>query len=512
MKQFRILAIESSCDETAAAVILGDGKNPPSIVSSIVSSQIDLHAKTGGVVPEVASRAHVEAIIPVVTEALLKAKNGSHPLVSNKKKNIVRVERELNNNGTMKQWNNDYQEAVDYLKSKIDYLAVTTGPGLIGSLLVGFNAAKTLAYALDKPILPINHIEGHIYSALAEKIRNPKSEIRNKSQIQNTKAKTVGHSERSEESGEAGKAVLHDTYYMVREFEFPVLALVVSGGHTSLIFMRNHGEYELIGQTLDDAAGEAFDKVAQLLGLGYPGGPAISKLAAEYRKKNSKTASQLVSKSAPDFHDAVQPSSCPDDKLVFPRPILNDGTFNFSFSGLKTAVLSEVKRRLQKPPCLHSDVGHSHNFPSPVLTGEGRGEGLPDLDKAEIATAFEDAAVDVLVTKTMRAVAKYNPKTVVLAGGVAANQHLRNTLTNAISKYCSRLGAENSNDITNQDVSLPSARSKSAGEYDINLLIPPLELCGDNAAMIGLAAYYNILNGKEKRWDEIDVDSNWEIG
>lgn len=394
-KEMKILAIESSCDETAAAIISIDQNSQPQgfqarltpgvkefrpiILSNAVSSQVDLHAKTGGVVPEVASRAHMEAIIPIIDQALSDA----------------------------------HIETI----SSITHIAVTAGPGLIGSLLVGFNAAKSIAYALDKPIVPINHIEGHIYSALATELKNQKTE----------------------ESK--------------NRFEFPLLALVVSGGHTSLILAKDHGKYEIIGETVDDAAGEAFDKVSKLLDLGYPGGPIISRLASQYRNENTGT------------------------NLIFPRPMINDNTFNFSFSGLKTAVLTEVKKRTD----------------------------IRDLDKLEIAAAFEDAVVDVLVTKTMRAIEKHEPNTVVLAGGVAANKTLRGSLIKAISNYCSSDAALESR-TTEQTSRLQEHRSKN-----IQLLVPPISLCGDNAAMIGLAAFYHIQNNDLKTWDQIKVDSNWEL-
>lgn len=432
MKNIKILAIETSCDETAAAVIgttdcrqpttgkeklLGGHRSSvalrPVILSSVVSSQIDLHAKTGGVVPEVASRAHMEVILPIITEALVIA---------------------------------------GISKNDITHIAVTSGPGLIGSLLVGFNAAKSLAYALDKPIIPINHIEGHIYSAMAEQILSPKSQILNKSKISNSNDQTL--------------------CYVLREFEYPLLALVVSGGHTSLIYTEKPGEYRTIGATLDDAAGEVFDKVAKLLELGYPGGPIISKMAEKWRndhQQGSRSANKLNHESRIKNYGQgrgknIDCNSCfvlPDSNTVFPRPLINDGTFNFSFSGLKTAVL----RGVQKYHLLGVEMEVLKNI------------------KSWIATAFEDAVVDVLVTKTLRAIEKYKPRTVVLAGGVAANSRLR------------------------QELKLKIVNCK----LKINLMIPPLDLCGDNAVMIGLAAYYRIQSGKTKRWDEIRIDSDWEL-
>ena len=459
----KILAIESSCDETAAAVISGchpersegshqkdsssttqnDNFCEPVILSNIVSSQADLHAKTGGVVPEVASRAHIEAIVPVISEALIEAQ----------KKQDTRDNNQTNNNSTIQQFNNEYQKAIGLL-SDIDYIAVTVGPGLIGSLLVGYNAAKTLAYANNLPIVPINHIEGHIYSAFSREISN--SEFLPPRQAEGE----TGISNQIPNSKTQNNSTIQQ---FNNQLKFPILALTVSGGHTSLTLMKDHGEYETIGQTLDDAAGEAFDKVAKLLDLGYPGGPAVSKLAAQFRSASQKSKAMPAGRQV----ESRKPGALYNFKLdnlktgvVFPRPILNDGTFNFSFSGLKTAVLQRV-----------IDLRKIH------------GEKLSDDIKSEICAAFEDAVVDVLVTKSLRAIVKYKPKAFVLAGGVAANKFLRAEMKSKI---------ENSGS-------------------GIDLLIPPISLCGDNAAMIGLAAYYHIIKNNVSAWDKITVDSNFEL-
>ncbi|MCX6812436.1 MAG: tRNA (adenosine(37)-N6)-threonylcarbamoyltransferase complex transferase subunit TsaD [Candidatus Berkelbacteria bacterium] len=370
-KEIKILAIETSCDETCAAIICGANSKQisnhkfeiPKILSNVVSSQVDLHAKTGGVVPEVASRAHMESILPVIEEAIKLS--GLRNL------------------------------------SDLSAIAVTAGPGLIGSLLVGFNAAKAIAAARNLPLVPVNHIAGHIYSAVAE------------TQISKLKTQSDG-------------------------INFPILTLTVSGGHTSLTLMTDHGKYQTIGETLDDAAGEAFDKVAKLLDLGYPGGPVVSKFAGEFRNriKNSELRIQ-------------------NDGIKFPRPLLNKPNFDFSFSGLKTAVLTEVVKN-----------------------------GANSIErKEEICWAFEEAAVEVLVKKTQRAVEKYQPATVILAGGVAANKRLREELSRQ----------------------LPTANCQ--------LFMPPIELCGDNAAMIGIAAYYQIVDGENQNfnWHAAKVDSNLEL-
>jgi N6-L-threonylcarbamoyladenine synthase len=472
----KILAIETSCDETAAAVIgteepkNGRTEEHPVVLSNIISSQVDLHAKTGGIVPEVASRAHVESIIAVINEALITANNqDTRYKIQTNPKFEYRNSRQIQNPNDQiskpkKLTAISYKLKADLL-GQISHLAVTAGPGLIGSLLVGFNTAKAMAYALDIPAVPINHIEGHIYSAFAEEIRNPKSEIRNK--FKNSKIQKLNCFELRASS-----------------FEFPTLCLTVSGGHTSLTLMRDHGVYENIGSTRDDAAGEAFDKVAQLLGLGFPGGPAVSKLAEQFRNRISKSdlrqaqialsvnrtgearnPKQILNSNDQNSNKLTANSSkLKAGNLRLPRPMIDEPNFDFSFSGLKTAVLMEVKKRLKNR----------------------KTEELKNIEKEEIAYAFEEAAVDVLVTKTLRAAKRYKPKAVLLAGGVAANRRLRAELEKKL-----------------HEASEASEASK--------LLIAPMELCGDNAAMIGLAAYYHIQKGDTKKWDEIEVDSNLRL-
>ncbi|MEM7535873.1 MAG: tRNA (adenosine(37)-N6)-threonylcarbamoyltransferase complex transferase subunit TsaD [Chloroflexota bacterium] len=333
----KILAIETSCDETAAAII-EDGRY---IRSNVVATQIDLHRRFGGIFPEVASRQHVLSIQPVIEQALTEAN-------------------------------------VDNL-SALDAIAVTHGPGLSGSLLVGVNAAKGMSFASGLPLLPVNHLEGHIYSNWLI-------------------TDSTGDAEQSPD-------------------RFPALHLIVSGGHTELILMRGHGDYERLGGTLDDAAGEAFDKVARLLNLGFPGGPAIQRAAMT------------------------------GDATVFdiPRPLIGtkskqkEHRFNFSFSGLKTAMLNLI-RQLKK---VHGD----ENWQEPQRM-------------ADIAAGFQQAVVDVLVKKTVDAAQAYNVAQVCICGGVSANALLREQSQAAFAA----LG--------------------------IPCYIPPLFLCTDNAAMIGAAAYY----------------------
>ncbi|MDO8513602.1 MAG: tRNA (adenosine(37)-N6)-threonylcarbamoyltransferase complex transferase subunit TsaD [bacterium] len=374
----KILAIETSCDETAAAVVEGkeeNGKSRLSILVNVVSSQIELHKKFGGVYPEVASRAHAEKIIPVIEEALEKSETQSASRRTNVKFNLKDAMKE------------------------IDAIAVTYGPGLIGSLAVGLAAAKTLAYCFDKPIIPVHHWEGHIYSNF----------IREKAKSKKQKVKIPG---------------------------FPSLILTVSGGHTSLILMKDHGKYEILGQTLDDAAGEAFDKVARLLGLPYPGGPSISAEAdkIKYQIVNSKIKERCT------------------QEFNLPRPMINSKDLNFSFSGLKTAVLYKIKA-LDK---------------------------LDEKHKAALAAEFQDAITDTLVSKTIQAAKKYHPKSICLTGGVAANKMLREKFLD-IEKYL---------------------------EYQPDIYIPAAELTTDNATMIGAAGYYHLLLGKTSKWYDINVASN----
>lgn len=320
----KILGIESSCDETAASVV-EDGRV---LLSNVVHSQIDLHAEYGGVVPEVAARSHIEVINPVITQALTSASLT---------------------------WDD------------IDAIAVTYAPGLIGSLLVGTLAARTLALLKNKPLYPIHHVEAHVYANFL-----------------NQKAP-----------------------------QFPMLALIVSGGHSQLVLFHDHGNYELLGQTQDDAVGEAFDKVAKIIGLPYPGGPSIAKAALE--------------------GDAT--------KYSFPKARMQR-PYDFSFSGLKTAVLRAVQH----------EVGVDFTFPSHELPAR-----LNDAQRADFAASFQRIAVETLVDKAQKAFNDYSPKSIVIAGGVAANQELRRQLSERLP---------------------------------VPIDYAPMNLCTDNAAMIATLGYY----------------------
>ncbi len=337
MSDINILAIESSCDETAAAVV----RNGRTVLSNVIYSQIDLHTLYGGVVPEIASRKHIEKVNVVIEQALKDAG------------------MELND---------------------VDAVAVTYGPGLVGALLVGVAAAKAVAYAAKKPLVGVHHIEGHVSANFLE---HP-------------------------------------------DLEPPFLCLIVSGGHTHLVIVKDYGEYEILGRTHDDAAGEAYDKVARAIGLGYPGGPKIDKVAKEGNPK----------------------------AIVFPRAKVDDCPYDFSFSGLKSAVLNYLNQaEMRKEPIVQADV----------------------------AASFQAAVVDVLVEKTIHAAKEYGFKTVALAGGVASNSALRAGMKEA----CEKRG--------------------------INLIYPSPIFCTDNAAMIGAAGYYEFMKGTRSGLD-LNAIPNLKLG
>jgi len=359
-----ILGIETSCDDTAVAVIGAKGGfNKPSfsVLANTSYSQVAIHKKFGGIVPNLASRAHLEKIIPTIKEALRVAKTKP---------------------------------------DKIDLIAVTRGPGLMPSLLIGVNTARALAYRFRKPIVGVNHIEGHIFSNWLPPVRE-----------------STKHEARS-----------------TKKIEFPALILVVSGGHTELILMKDYGKYKIIGQTLDDAAGECFDKTARLLGLGFPGGPAIAAEALKFKIENLKL------------------------KISLPRPMINSKDYNFSFSGLKTAVLY-LYNNLTAQDCSSNNV------------------------RPAMAVEVQNAIVDVLTAKTVKAIKNLNPKTVMIAGGVSANKALREKMAEEFESY------------------------------KIPFLMPDTSHATDNAAMIAAAGYFEYIQKKPAKdsWKNLVADANLRL-
>ncbi len=455
-----ILAIETSCDETAAAVLRVDLKSKQphfDTLSSVVKSQIKIHSKFGGVVPEVAARAHVASIRPVVEKALADARAS---LITSTKGGPAYGGNPLS---LTKSTPDPIRLRIRYQGSRInpllgvDYIAVTAGPGLIMSLLVGVEFAKALSFATGIPLIKVNHMEGHLFSPFGlNTIDNSRLTIHQSK---------IGSSQRSNvkgqpPDGETGKLKIKDLSKIKDNrlrISYPVLSVVVSGGHTMLVLQKHEHHYKVLGSTVDDAAGEAFDKVAKLLELPYPGGPEISKLA---------------SKGEPT--------------ITFPRPMLDKANFDFSFSGLKTAVLYYLQEHYPVKSALKSK-----NKPKGGLHHFNFGH-IPQQEKADIARSFEEAVVDVLVTKAMRAVKQYNCKTVSLSGGVAANRRLREALQVKCQMFHRRQG--------------------SGGQVNVKCVVPPVQLCTDNAEMIGIAAYIKLRSGyKPTSFDKLHANSAWEL-
>lgn len=377
----KILSIETSCDETAVSIIEKDNniKNQSfSILGNALISQAEKHAKYGGVFPNLAKREHAKNLVPLTLKAIGEAG------ILNKKDNKLSSEQNSYIEKLLEREPELLKQIIsfleDYEKPPIDFIAVTEGPGLEPALWVGINFAKVLSYIWNIPLVPINHMEGHIVSSLL----NEETEL--------------GH------------------------VSFPALALLISGGHTELVLIKSWFEYQLIGSTRDDAVGEAFDKVARMLGLSYPGGPEISKLAQVARAKNIKS------------------------RFSFPRPMMNSDDCDFSFSGLKTAVLYT----LQNVKSLTPEI------------------------KQEFAVEFEDAVIEILISKTKKAVIKHNIKTIIIGGGVSANKEIRKAFKSMVEKEFK----------------------------DVLLYIPPKELSTDNAIMIGVAALLRIQNNKYKNKSE----------
>ena len=355
-RTMKILGIETTCDETGVGIV----RDGVEILANVVASSASMHEKYGGIVPEVAAREQVKVIVPTLEETLRSAQ---------------------------------------CLISDIDAIAVANGPGLVGSLLIGVETAKTLALVLDKPLIPVNHLIAHIYANwICEKVR----EVREVRDIRKVKTKTP---------------------------EFPLIALIVTGGHTDLTLMAGHNKFKWLGGTLDDAAGEAFDKVARVLGLPYPGGPEVERIAQKFKVQSSHLRNSFGGQAK--------------FKVKLPRPMINEENFDFSFSGLKTAVVNLVNRQ--------SSI----------------------VNRNEIAYEFQQSVIDVLVTKTLRAAKKFNVRSIVVGGGVAANSFLQNSM---------------------------DAAGKDLG---IRVYSPTKKLSVDNGVMIATAAFF-----QKKFIDPLKISAN----
>ena len=375
----KILSIETSCDETALSVVDASGKLGDvsfKVLANSLLSQVALHKEYGGVYPSLAKREHSKNLTPLLQKTLSEARMFNRINSPLTRDQIGELKKLLNREPEL------FVLLIAFLgnvkKPNIDAVAVTVGPGLEPALWVGVNFAKALAIAWDIPLIPVNHMEGHVLSSL---IKND----------------------------------------VITSIKFPALALLISGGHTQLVLMNGWSQYEIIGETRDDAVGEAFDKVARMLGLPYPGGPEVSKLAEIAREENIKSQYSL------------------------PRPMINSSDFDFSFSGLKTAVLYKIKE----------------------IKKERNDEKLSEIDKKQMAREFEDTVAEVLLEKTKRAIKEFDIKTFLLGGGVSANKHISYTLETHLSRNLLK---------------------------DVDIFIPPIELTGDNAIMIAAAGYSNFIS------------------
>lgn len=393
-----ILGIETSCDETGAAII----RNGTEILSNVVASSQNLHEKTGGIIPEAAAREQIKCILPVINAAVKQSTD--QPIKQENKKGSMALS--LNS----------------FISSHVDAIAVTAGPGLIGSLLVGVETAKTIAYVTRKPIIPINHIFAHIYANFLQFVIP--SEVEESSNFRNiedpsTPPYLIG--------GSVGMTKKKQNSF--NSVKFPAIALVASGGHTELFYMKDYRKIKWLGGTRDDAAGEAFDKTARLLNLGFPGGPAIAAEAAKFQ--NSKF------------------------KIRLPRPMIDSDDLNFSFSGLKTAVIREINK-LKTFKKLSGDAIQ------------------------QLAFEIQEAITDVLVHKTLQAARQYQAASILLGGGVAANRRLREKFKFQIENL----------------------------KLKIDLFIPPPHLCTDNAASVASYAYYNF---RPVPWKETQAAPDLEV-
>jgi N6-L-threonylcarbamoyladenine synthase len=407
MVNMKILAIETSCDDTCIAIIEVFDKEKPQfkILSNIVSSQVEIHKKWGGVFPALAKREHQKNLVMVLKGALEKAKLLKKSKDSLKRNKAKMVRKLLEREEHLAQKLTGFLKS--YKKPDIDLIAVTIGPGLEPCLWAGINFAKALTYYWNLSIIPVNHIEAHIFANF----------ISSKSNIKNQRF----------------------------EITFPAISLVVSGGHTQLILIENLGRYKILGETRDDAAGECFDKVARILGLGYPGGPAIAENAQQWKYKTYPVKS---------FAKGERLAKRGFNRVKLPRPMINTKDFDFSFSGLKTAVLYNFKNQVKKNQKSQRYI-------------------------KEICKETQQAIIDVLLYKTKRAAKSFKAETIILGGGVVANKELRSQFKKAFLKE------------------------------GLRLFFPEPNFSTDNAVMVAVSAYFNL--AKTKSWKEIEANANQHI-
>ena len=451
----KILAIETSCDETAIAILAVNERGSPTsqgsrtsknarklnfkLLSNVVLSQVKIHKPFGGVVPNLAMREHQKNLVPILIEALRDAK-----MLKNECKKVVVDKISLTLSTILSREQILLVELQKFVKKyaapDVDVIAATHGPGLEPALWIGINFAKALSTMWNKPLIPVNHLEGHIYASWL-----PKCDTNLRIHTNTTNKKF-------------GSLIFNSG----RVPQFPILALIVSGGHTELVLIKKHLHYKILGETRDDAAGEAFDKVAKMLGLGYPGGPEIARIA---EKGNPRAIS-------------------------FPRPMIHSNNFDFSFSGLKTAVMYHLRENqllfesASEPAKRESDTATEASKHAKKQNSERvktREKQLVLSAKANIAASFEQAVVDVLISKTARALRQYRVKALVVGGGVAANTKLRSSLESLITHYYPL----------------------------VTLCLSPVWLTGDNAAMIAVAAYFRSLT--KKKFDVAKISANGNL-
>jgi len=426
-----ILAIETSCDDTAIAILSAEKDGSFDVLANLVASQAKVHKKYGGIYPAMAKREHQKNLVPSLILALRKSKIlKKHPRHNPEASEMWR-DRDIKNLEKIFEREKYLNKKITpflkkYAKPKIDLIAVTNGPGLEPCLWVGVNFARALSYFWDIPVVPVNHVESHV---LVNFLKTPAHRC---------------------------------TGVIKKLIRFPAAALVVSGGHTQIILMKGLNKYEILGETKDDAAGECFDKCAKILGLGYPGGPAIAAAAAKFKIRNQKseTNSESTLRRVRFTSGKIQNSKF---AATLPRPMINTKSYDFSFSGLKTALLYKTEELKN----------------SPVV----RTTGLPEKIKGQLASEIQQAIIDVLIKKTIKAAKDHRAKTLILGGGVSANNELRRQFAASIRRQTSGM----------------------------NLLVPPKNLSTDNALMVAITGYFKARQNKFCEWQNLETNANLRV-